>query len=293
MNDHQSKLDLSIFHFNNDASNKRTKILLTVILSSIIVLSLLFNGLTLYAFGKSKKKISADYIKAQLFSINIVFTVVAIPYYIVKETGFFLGNDIICKLLYFFTDFIMFVYNNLLILMAFDRFIFICTNIRFKLSNFMKIFHFISILVALPSVSRLLSNNCNNTGFDLWLDNIHNNKLIILYNFFIILSISINWMITIILYSILIRYVYMKSIRSSYGPFQCKFKSSCSKEADEKLSNELNQSNLLMEVKESKFSKSLAYNRNLINSKHWRITKIFIKVFSGGIYRVKFLNLIF
>ncbi|RNA38711.1 hypothetical protein BpHYR1_013966 [Brachionus plicatilis] len=121
---------------------------------------------SIYLTHKIRKKISADHIKTQIFLINILFTLIAMPYYILRETRH-LKSNFLCKFLYSVTDFIMFVYNNLLILMAVDRFLFICTSIRLDLKRFFRIFYTITIIISSSSLARLLMNDC----YEIILDN--------------------------------------------------------------------------------------------------------------------------
>jgi len=133
--------------------NFTVKDVLTISLIVCMVVSLFLNGLQLYYFSSIKKKFTVDYIKAHIFIVNIVFTLVAMPYYILKEN--MLLNEFWCKLLYFLSDFIMFVYNNLLILMAIDRYLFICTRYRYKMSRCFITFYIVTIAIALVSLVRL------------------------------------------------------------------------------------------------------------------------------------------
>ena len=152
--------------------------LFILILSSIFLFSTIFNIFSIYKFIIVKKKISPDYIKLQLWIINLVFTFVAIPYYILKELDFFKLRLFECKLFYSMTDFIMFVYNNLLILMAIDRYIFICTRISFSLKQTLISFYVITFIIASTSFTRLFQNDCSHAI-------ISESNLISSYNYFI------------------------------------------------------------------------------------------------------------
>ena len=89
--------------FNND-------ILFVCFMISIMLLASVFNVYSIYKFKITKKKISADYIKFQLWIINLVFTFIAIPYFIFKEL--YCLDLFWCNLFYTVTDAIMFIYNN-------------------------------------------------------------------------------------------------------------------------------------------------------------------------------------
>lgn len=220
-----------------------------------------------------------------------------------------LENPFWCKFLYFITDLIMFVYNNLLILMAIDRFLFICTNIRFKISYFMSMFHFVSFLIGSSSFARMLANNCNNIGFKLLIIDsreftcadsknfnrtnwVFRENLIVIYNYFIMFVISVNWLVTIVIYTFLIRFVYNNSLekrvcQKSNPSMPLNLKTGFSndeKEVTNSLilnSESVEQKTDFTKIKYKVFNPYLKFSvRNKIfkNSKHWKITKTFIKV---------------
>jgi hypothetical protein len=334
--------------------NDENKIVLLVFLSSIMVVSSFLNSLALVSYYKLRKKIIADHIKAQIFIINLLFTLVAIPYYLLKEFDLF-KSLLFCKLFYSVSDSIMFVYNNLLILMAFDRFFVICTQIRYKLQRMLKLFYLISFLVACLSLFRLVANTCDNIGFknlkiifslktynnshiasmssfeedglnsiydhvlrifnlkpeELWYIREH---LLVFYNFAIMFVISVNYFASLFLYTYIVRHVYKKTINrtpvvennkndTSSFLFFLKLnstKKSIIQETSKKEGNE--NENLTLEYnlatsnspflakdnssscdnKENKTKRVLnrfAYKNAIKKSKHWKITKIFIKVY--------------
>lgn len=231
-------------------------------------LSLFLNSWSIYVCFKIRKKISADYIKIQIFFINIIFTIIAIPYYISRENKH-LKSIFICKTLYSVTDFIMFVYNNLLILMAIDRFVFICTRIRFNLKLFYRIFYTITILISSTSLSRLLMNDCYDIIFESYVPNClpffpkfsffcFKEHVIFIYNYFIVFVIGFNWILTSSLYIIIIRFVYKNTLIGHSYKFLLVNNSEFRK---------LNKKN-----------NSKIKNKIFTSSKHWEITKTFIKV---------------
>jgi hypothetical protein len=258
--------------------------LLTISLTLCILTSLFLNGLQLYYFSVIKKKITVDYIKAQIFVVNIVFTVIAMPYYILKENQFLNLNS--CKILYFLSDFIMFVYNNLLILMAIDRFLFICTRYRYNMKRWFITFYTVTIQIALISVTRLYTNDCRisfvslrnilslfpiNYSLDIYIKT----NYMTIYNIVILMVMAFNWFLSICLYTYIVVYVYKKSISSSKF-LKVKFQK-CSQSnwtVGVNSSYELNNA----KIETSKYRLSYEIYYNLIKSKHWKITKTLIKV---------------
>lgn len=237
------------------------------IMLAIILLSIIFNIFSIYKFTLIKKRISPDYIKLQLWIINLVFTIVAIPYFMLKELNYFESRIFECKLLYTITDFIMFVYNNLLTLMAVDRYIFICTHISQKLNQILIPFYTITFIIACTSVIRLFQNDCS---LSLILKTSEESFLINSYNYFIIILISICMILTFLIYLKIIIYVYKKEtkVRNHIEIKLVDFKQN------------LNKSNKQTE-KQFDTIKSIqnkSYIRLFKNTKHWTILIIFIKV---------------
>jgi hypothetical protein len=273
--------------------------LLTISLVVCMVLSLFLNGLQLYYFSVIKKKITVDYIKAQIFVVNIVFTVIAMPYYILKENQFLNLNS--CKILYFLSDFIMFVYNNLLILMAIDRFLFICTRYRYNMKRWFITFYTVTTIIGLTSISRLFFRDCQNfiviesfiliqqsfrsyETFNKFLDD----NIIIIYNFFILFVIAVNWILTVLIYMFIIIYVYKNSVDKSKVLKQrtrSQDKSFKIKETIElfNIRNKINYNKYARDVKTQPSPKLLIASSRFKSSKHWRITIVFIKVNSNYI----------
>jgi len=280
---------------------------LAIFLTIVYLASAFLNTFRLVYVRKIKKKCSSDFIRAHIYIINIAFTLTAIPYYLIKEAKLLENYEIICKILFVVTDFIMFIYNNLLILMAFDRFCFICTNKRFDISKLFKFFYAITLVIASSSFVRLFANNCRNhlKNFDLYLlkskpsilnecKNIRSNNTtnwifwentIIVYNYFILFVVSFNWVLTAVLYSLIIKYVYRKRIRfpgmnkATSVPNISALNKKCQNNANES-SNETHETSL---IKEGLNPKIITVKRKKINtfstnSKHWSVTKTFIKV---------------
>lgn len=261
---------------DNNKNNSITFLVFRTFMCLILVLSICLNSWSVYLIHKIRKKISADYIKSQLFFVNILFTLIAVPYYLLRETKQ-LKSEFFCKFLYSITDFIMFVYNNLLILMAIDRFLFICTNIRIKLKRFFRIFYIITILISSTSFARFLMNNCYEIILKSFVPDCSRfaehestnfcfrEHVIYFYNYFILLVIGINWSLTSILYLLLIRYVYKKTlIGKSYNFYSHSGKN---KRLELKILNQQNMPKIR--------------NKIFRSSKHWEITKTFIKVRSN------------
>lgn len=316
--------NIEVYKASLDEKTKtRNKIIFTICLTTIIVISIFFNSLSLYFYSKLKKKIMADHIKAQIFVINLVFTLIAMPYYILKETET-LKSVQVCKSLYFVTDFIMNVYNNCLILIAIDRFFFICTQIRYKPKSLFKPFYVVTFLMAIPILSRLLADDCTNFGFQADNNDHHDNssspisqktaqiddyhthyrKLVLLfYNYFIILEMSVCWLVTTILYLAVIRYVYLNSFilarfKSRENRIDLKniplvvAKVSKTNSTDNNTHNEPNLNQINLELinnqkddlnqEETGFFTNLKQSplsmANFKKTKNWKITKTFIKV---------------
>ena len=282
---------------------------LSIFLLIVFVTSSILNTYRLVYITKIKKKYSSDYIRGNMFIMNIVFTLVAIPYYLIKEAKLLEDYEFICKTFYAVTDFIMFIYNNLLILMAFDRFCYICTSKRFPITKLFKYFYTVTLIIASSSFVRLLANNCHNhlKNFNLSLiksapsvtNNCNSTKIIagenwlfrenmiILYNYAIIFVISINWMVTAVLYSLIIKHVYRHRIRFPtisikrnvpVPNLQYIAKKRCAESKDDS-SNSLHETSL---VKES-LIQNITVGTKKVNtfstkSKHWCVTKTFIKV---------------
>ena len=246
--------------------------LLIGLLIFVFILSTILNSISIQGFFKLKKKINADYIKFEIFIVNLVFTFIAIPYYIAKETRI-LNNNFLCHSFFGLTDSIMFIYNNLLILMAIDRFIFICTKFRYKIKNLMLIFHCMSFLIASSSVCRIFSDDCYYRNFynikvsktDEFTNNsmIYNNSntiinakniLIQFYDFFIVTVMSINWILSFIFYSIIVIHVYRSSriVTKNIGIE-------------------------IINIRQIR-NKRKKYLKRFKKSKHWKVTVIFIKV---------------
>ena len=245
--------------------------LLIVFLIFVFILSTILNSISIRGFFKLKKKINADYIKLEIFIVNLVFTFIAIPYYIAKETRI-LSNSFLCHTFFGLTDSIMFIYNNLLILMAIDRFIFICTKFRYKIKNLMLFFHCMTFLIASSSVCRIFSDDCYYRNFsyikitttDGFTNNstISNNSntinakniLIEVYDFFIVTVMSINWISSFIFYSIIVFHVYRSSkiITNNIGIE-------------------------IINIRQIR-NKRKQYLKRFKKSKHWKVTVIFIKV---------------
>lgn len=298
-------------------------LLFAAFLGLIFLVSLLLNTASLYSFFKLKRKIVADHIKAHIFIINLLFTFIAIPYYILKETEIIDGG-FACKFSYFITDFIMFVYNNLLILMAIDRFIYICTRLRYKLKSLMMIFYLVTFLIALTSIARLLSDDCSNTGFSMHSNYSDPNPLsetdlntknwretiLHIYNYFILFVISINCMGTFLFYGFIVRFVYVNSFKSYKQNAHFELKASPAEKNEKevlvpavtgpdnidnnKKSEQIQNENLSIENKptsnssqqekqtffeiKKNFKTKKVLKSNFKKSKHWKITKTFIKV---------------
>jgi hypothetical protein len=246
------------------------------IMLAIIVLSTVFNMFSIYKFTQIKKRISPDYIKLQLWIINLVFTIVAIPYFMLKELNYFESRIFECKLLYTITDFIMFVYNNLLTLMAVDRYIFICTHMSQKLNQILIPFYSITFIIASTSVIRLFQNDCSLSI----LKKSQESFLINSYNYFIIILISISMILTFLIYLKIIIYVYKKEtkVRNHIEIKLVDFKQN------------LNKSNKLAEKQFDTISsiKNKSYIRLFKNTKHWKILIVFLKVIK--IISIFFLN---
>lgn len=285
------------------------RISLVVFLLATMLFSTILNSSSLYGIYKIKKKISADHIKAHIFAINLIFTHVAIPYYLVKETNL-LTSVLACKLLYSLTDFIMFNYNNLLILMAFDRFFIICTQLRYRVTQLMFYFYSLSFLISLLSLARLFTNNCEIIGLNnlKYLFNGRFDELVqtgdhvvVIYNLIILAVISINWSATFILYSIIVKYVYQNSLDETMYAWQQRGNNSIWKRVfsnEKKTENQVDRDDLNSEKKtlsgagtqsqdatssemtsQEKRQARRFYSRSGVKkSKHWRITKIFIKI---------------
>lgn len=231
-------------------------------LVSIIALSTIFNTFSIYKFKIIKKKISLDYIKLQLWIINLVFTFIAIPYFIFKELDYFKSKIFECKLLYAATDFIMFVYNNLLILIAIDRYLFICTRLNLKLDQIFIPFYTITLAIASTSMIRLFQNSCSNSILS------EESSLINLYNYFIIIIMSINMILTFLIYIKIIIFVYKKEAKVK-NHIQMKlvdFKQNLNK------SNGNKQLNTIISIQKKTYIKMFK------NTKHWTIMIVFIKV---------------
>lgn len=308
---------------------------LIIFLSTICLISCILNGFSLYNVLIIKRKNSADCIRGQIFLMNLVFTSIAIPYYITKEAR--LLNAFSCKFFYFVTDLIMFVYNSLLILMAIDRFLLICTQIRIKIGKMLKIFYLIVIVISMPSLLRLIANDCSNnvnlvglkSVFSLepllnetngsvlsnYRDYMLRKNIIILYNYYIVVNININWCVTVALYLVIIRYVYKNSIlKSSRSSYFLKYRSSSkrpkkrepvvvvvqkNKDDAKEIGNNFLKEPTTGEKGSSQYSiatnssmyrntsrmvntryskKYKSFERSIKISKHWRIAKTFIKV---------------
>ena len=275
-------------------------LLFTAFLTTIIVLSLIFNTISIYNFYDVKKKISADYIKFQIWLINLVFTLVAIPYYILKEINLIENNSLLCNVFYAFSDGIMFVYNNMLILMALDRYFFICTKVRFHDKNVMPIFYFISLSFASTSVIRLFQKDCSviakpvNDRFN---ETVVEDLLLVIYrDYFVTSVISLNMSLTFILYIRIIYFVYKKSTKAqSYRPVKQITKetspnlkvASCSTENN---SSRVEEDARNLSIKEMKTNKSNFFKYSVKkknkaihyklfkNTKHWIVTITFMKV---------------
>ena len=244
---------------------------------TIIILSTVFNIHSIHKFKLIKKKISPDYIKLQLWIINLVFTFIAMPYFILKEIN--LLNLFWCNFFYMLSDSIMFVYNNLLILMALDRYFFICSKVDFSSKEIHATFYALTFLIASTSLVRLLQESCYiNEMAAIWTScncKTVSNILIQIYNdYFIILVISINMIITFLIYIRIILYVRHKQEKlQTYLPIKLlNFKHDLNKAVDRS-----DQVNPVSEEKCSKVKKS--HMKLFKNTKHWKIMIVFIKVF--------------
>lgn len=259
-------------------------------LAFVMLFSTSLNTISIYNFFVLKRKISADYIKLQIWIINLVFTFMALPYYMLKETKLFEIPLVVCNSFYALSDGIMFVYNNMLILTALDRYFFICTKIRFRGKHIMPLFYFISLLFACTSAIRLYQKDCTvravrSVEYDGTLETL---LLIIYRDYFINLVISINMSMTFLLYILIIWYVYKNSHESK--AYNTVNKIVVSKEAKkfsaeptrDKSSTETE--NLNTSSANKSFFKYNVFNRKTVNykrfkkSKHWLVTVSFIKV---------------
>jgi hypothetical protein len=234
--------------FENLRVNVQKNSPLVLFLLTIFAFSATLNTISLKAFFRIKKKISPDHIRAHIFLINLLFTFTAIPYYLLKELEI-LKSEAICKLLYFLTDFIMFTYNNLLILMALDRFLFICTQVRYRADTLMRRFYFASTLISSLALVRLFTNTCDNVGFknfallfkmgeidnqtltesnttvvfwkmthiEMWSMREH---MLIAYNYTILFVMGTHWLATFVLYSIIVKYVYQNTLNQKMYAFR-------------------------------------------------------------------------
>lgn len=243
-------------------------------LLSIMALSLIFNSISIYNFYEIRKKISADYIKLQIWIINLVFTCIAIPYYILKETNIIHNGLIICNLTYMITDFIMFIYNNLLMLMALDRYFFICTKIRFHGKKILVLFYLISFLIASTSIIRIFQNECRVVLDRKLKSNKTADFLVTIYEDYIITIImSINMLLTFSLYISIVYYVYKKSSKTNGKCVSLIRLNKDSKETSTE--NKINSNFFNYKVKKEK---KMIHFKLFKRTKHWILTATFIKV---------------
>jgi len=241
---------------------------------SIMLLSIVFNAHSILKFKMLKKKISPDYIKLQLWIINLVFTLIAMPYFILKELNVL--NLFWCNLFYMISDSIMFVYNNLLILMALDRYFFICTKKNFSSNEMFTAFYSCTFLVASTSLVRMFQESCYVNEMAAIFSNCNqqtvSNIIIKIYNdYFIITVVSINMMLTFLIYIRIIVYVRHKQDKiQNYLPIKLlDFKNDLNKAHPAQI-------NMISEVQCSNVKKG--HMKLFKNTKHWTIMTIFIKV---------------
>ena len=190
----------------------------------------------------------------------------------------------------------MFVYNNLLILMAIDRYLFICTRYRYKMSRCFITFYTITTIISLTSISRLFFPDCHNfivmESLILIQQSFHSHNsfqmfvrdnVFIIYNFFILFVIAVNWLLTILIYLYIIIYVYQNSVdQSKVLKQRIRSKSQAFKipETIELFNVRKNKQHIKNALdKNIKLTPKLIIESSRFKkSKHWRITLVFIKV---------------
>ncbi len=176
------------------------------------------------------------------------------------------------------TDFIMFIYNNLLMLMALDRFFFICTKIRFHGKKILVLFYLISFLIASTSIIRLFQTECK-----VVLDSkLKSNKteqidfLVKIYEDYIItIVMSINMLLTFSLYISIVYYVYKKSSKTNGKCVSLIRLNKDSKETSTATENKINSNFFNYRVKKEK---KMFHFKLFKRTKHWILTATFIKV---------------
>nr|QVK45743.1 G protein-coupled receptor [Proales similis] len=246
--------------------------MLLAYLMAVMVISLFLNAFSLYFSRKIKRKISADHIKAQIFAINLVFTFVAIPFFICRELKLFRNRQILCRAWFALTDFIMFTYNNLLIFMAIDRYVFICLRQSLNIKKWSFVLYIVSLITGLPSLVRIFAPGCtslvNLAEFEFRpnetiLNNFYSNSLLI-YNLYIATVVLINWTITIILYVKIVVYVY----KCSFNIGLYKTRRECAQGANSSDPS----------LQSLKATSNLNSYLQFRKSKHWKLTTTFIQL---------------
>lgn len=280
---------------------------LILFLSIIMIISLIFNTFSIYSFKRIQNKISAHYICLNINIINLFFTLISIPSYILKEANI-IHNDEIASLLAFLDDFIKFVYNDLVLLIALDRYFFICTQIRFNGKLIILIYYSLSVLIASASVSRLFENSFkadNNTFIfneSFWIYGKYLTEFYTKYYVFTVIMMDIT--LELISYFKILLYVYRKSSHArSYLPIivvnfgkRVNKHYLCVNGNNQELSSHsshenIKVSNMFGEKNTSECRKiKRKYNYNMIHFQifkktyHWIITKVFIRVNKNFIF---------
>ena len=272
---------------------------LILYLSIIIIFSFLFNTFSIYNFTIQKNKISAHYICINLFIINIIFTLTSLPYYILKEANI-IKTGLLSNVCQCLNDFIIFIYNFLLLLMAMDRYFYICTQIRFNGNKILIIYYLVAFLIASTSVSRVFENNFRhnvtvNKSFNSseWL---LYKQLTVYYDYFFISVPFVCILISFSFYIKIFAYVYRKSSHAkSYLPIiVINFKKDLNKSFicinghNKELSSNSSVDNIKMSHIATDFQcdkkRKKDFNYNMIhfqmfkNTNHWIITVVFLRV---------------
>jgi hypothetical protein len=257
-----------------------------IFLTGIVVVSLPLNIYHLCKILKRKKLYSYEYLKIELFIINLLITIFVIPYYYLKELKFFSNNLTLCNVLFALTDFVIIFYQYFLMLVAIDRFLFICTKLEYNTRILMLFYNGIIFLLSTPSIARLTSDSCcmiGRNGSKLNIKICHNNDnssrtknfLLDLYYYYVGVIIILIWIVMVILYSWIAKVVYNNFKNSSYLRQDEQNVIGKSNFLTKNEKKELLKSNDFMKAKKpgekSQFKCFLMTN-------HWKATKMFMKV---------------
>ena len=283
------------------------KSILILFLSTIIVVSLIFNTFSIYSYKRIKQKISAHYICLNIYIINILFSLICIPSYILKEVNI-IKNAQLESIFSFLNDFISFFYNDLLLLIALDRYFFICTQIRFNGKLITLIYYSFSFLKSSTSVSRLFEKSLRENNFSNVNDSLfeYGKEATLFYDkYFFISMITFDTVLQFVAYCKIFTYVYRKSSHArSYLPIiVVNFQKSLNKRFlwvnghNQELSSHSSVENIkvsnivggekTLEYKKCKneFNYNMIHFRIFKNTHHWIITLVFIRV---SLYNILF-----